>query len=100
MFFTLFLSFRRYNYVAVWLAALAVGLHEFISLQCRVDDSSLIRIHRLKCHRSSVSLYLMCNVLCKVSQSLFPSCTIVLCVKLYSYITFLLAAGHSIQHTE
>ena len=45
--FYAFLSFRRYNNVAIWLAALAVGLHKFISLQCRVDDSSLVRIHRL-----------------------------------------------------
>ena len=39
----------------------------------------------------------MCNVLCKVSQSLFSSCTIVLCVKLYSYITFLMLVRYTVR---
>ena len=44
----------------------------------------------LKCYRSSVSLYLMCNVLCKVSQSLFSSCTIIFCIELDLHITICL----------
>src|SRR5699024_3683221 len=62
----------------------------------RVDDPSLIRIHRLKYNRSSVSLYLMSNVLCKMFQRLFSSCTIVLCIQLHSHIACLVLVSHTV----
>ena len=69
--FYAFLSFRRYNNVTIWLAALAVGLHKFISLQCRVDDSSLVRIHRLQRNRSSGLFHFVSDVSCQVFQCFF-----------------------------
>ena len=33
---------------------------------------------------STGSLYLECNVLCKIFKSFFSSCSLILCIKLYS----------------
>ena len=79
--FYAFLSFRRYNNVAIWLAALAVGLHKFISLQCRVDDSSLVRIHWLENYRFSCFLDLVGDSPCQVLESFFSASSVILCIK-------------------
>ena len=92
--FYAFLSFRRYNYVAVWLAALAVGLHEFISLQCRVDDSSLVRIHWLQRNRSSGLFHFVSDVSCQVFQCFFSAFAVVLRIKFDTNLILLLFVDH------
>ena len=55
--------------------------NKFISLQCRVDDSSFIWIHRLKYNRFSGLFHLVGNSSCKVFQSLFTTSSVILCIK-------------------
>ena len=61
-----------------------------------MNDSSLIWIHWLKCNCSSCSLYLACNVLCKILKSLFSSSSIILCVKFYTNVSILHLVSYTI----
>ena len=54
--------------------------NKFISLQCRVDDSSFIWIHRLKYNRFSGLFHLVGNSSCKVFQSLLTTSSVILCI--------------------
>ena len=49
-----------------------------------MNDSSLIRIHRLQYHCFSCFLYFISDASCKVFKSLFTAFTIVLCIKFYT----------------
>src|SRR5699024_11095331 len=55
-----------------------------------MDDSSLIRIHRLKSYRSSRSLYFMSYVLCEMSESFLSSGPVIFRIKLNPYIAVLM----------
>ena len=61
-----------------------------------MDNPSLIRIHRLERYRPSCSLYLMGDILSKMSQRLFSSRTVILCVKLDSHISVLMLVSNAV----
>jgi hypothetical protein len=65
-----------------------------IILKCRVDDPSLIRIHRLQEYRSSRLLYLHCNVFCKILQRRFSAAAVILGIKLDAHIRSLSLVYH------
>ena len=61
-----------------------------------MDNPSLIRIHRLERYRPSCSLYLVGDILSKMSQRLFSSRTVIFCVKLDSHISVLMLVGNAV----
>ena len=80
--------FRKYHYMTKWILALALGIYKLVVLKCRVDDPSLVRIHRLKRCRTSCSLYLVGNILCQLLESLLSSFTVILSIQLDTNIFF------------
>ena len=67
-----------------------------IRLQRRMNDPSLIRVHRLKRYGPPASLYLACDILSKILKRLFPSSAVILRIKLHSYISVLHLIGYSV----
>ena len=66
----------------------ASGGNILIILKSRMNDSSLIRIHRFKGYRSLGSLNLIGNVLSQGLQGFLPSLTVILSIQLHPEISF------------
>ena len=84
----LFVLFHSDDDFSVGFFALAVCRHIAVALQSRVDDPSLVGIHRLQSHAGSVFLDLAGNILCQIFKSLFAALTIVFRVSLDMNVSF------------
>ena len=76
------------------LLALTSRKYNLVILKGRMDDPSLIRVHRLKSHGTSRSLNLVCNVLCQGFQRFLPSLPVILRIQLHAEILFRLLVYH------
>ena len=70
--------------MTVWFFTFTYCLYEFITLKCRMDNSSLIRIHWFKNYRFSCFLNLIGNSSCQIFQSFFSASSVIFRVKLHS----------------
>ena len=70
--------------MAVRFFTFADCFHEFISLESRMNDSSLIRIHRLQYNSFSCFLNFVSNSSCKIFQSFFTALAIIFGIKFYT----------------
>ena len=75
--------FTENHYVAERIFSLGFCGHLTVTLQCGMDDSSLVRIHWLQMNRFPIFLYLVGNVFSQTSQSLLSSLTVILRIQLY-----------------
>ena len=89
IFFTesVIITFQFYHYMSVRFFSLTDCLYIAVALQRRMDDSSLVWIHRFQNYRFSGFLYLEGNSSCEVFQSFFTAASVVLCIKLYTNIS-------------
>ena len=75
-----------------------------MSLQCAVDNLSLIRIHRFECNRSAVSHDFARKSVCEIDESLFSLGSVVLCIEYNSdiFVRFLVynIAGEALNRVE
>src|SRR5699024_1478970 len=75
--------FQFYYYMTIRFISLAVCFHKTISLKSRMDDPSLIRIHRFQRYRSSSLSYLIGNASGQIFQSFFSPVSVILCIQLH-----------------